>query len=146
MGDEHRSYSARQPRSSPLFRLLSDHWTEFTNQYPEVFEAQHGSLRPRGERVVSKFMECGLLDYGFTRIRCAKCKAELLLPLICNSYCTSLAHVDKIPVFRGDSGYAYINSRQFNFIHFTGKVPFLRIIAIMRQGIPSFGEISLAVR
>ena len=86
-------YSKRQARVSPLFQLLQDHWGDFTAEYGEYFEPQVGSLRTRIETVVGQFLECGLLDFGFARIRCEQCKLELFLPFSCKSrtFCPSCA-------------------------------------------------------
>ena len=87
------AYSKRQARESPLFQLLQDHWGDFTAEYGEYFEPQVGSLRTRVETVVGQFLECGLLDFGFARIRCEQCKLELFLPFSCKSrtFCPSCA-------------------------------------------------------
>ena len=86
-------YSKRQARESPLFQLLQDHWRDFTAEYSEYFEPEFGYLRTRVETVVGQFLECGLLDFGFARIRCEQCKLELFLPFSCKSrtFCPSCA-------------------------------------------------------
>ena len=56
---------------------------DFTAEVVEYFEPQSGSLRTKVDSVVGQFLECGLLDFGFVRIRCEQCKVELFLPFSC---------------------------------------------------------------
>jgi hypothetical protein len=87
------AYSKRKPRGSPLFQCLSDHWEAFSGQHQDLFEDQDGPLRRRHQVVIGQFMECGLMDFGFVRVRCGDCGHELLLPFSCKTrgFCPSCA-------------------------------------------------------
>jgi hypothetical protein len=54
-----RVYRPRNPKESPLFRLVSEHIEEFLHVLPERFAKEHGPLRPVVERVLRGFIECG---------------------------------------------------------------------------------------
>ena len=80
-------YRARRPRESPLWRLLKDHFDEFLAVYDDRFAAAHGPLRSVIPGAAKKFLKCGILDYGFARIRCPECGDEFLLAHSCKSRC-----------------------------------------------------------
>jgi hypothetical protein len=86
-----RVYRPRQPRESPLFRLVEQHLEEFLRVYEERFAKGHGPLRPVVERVLRGFLACGLVERGFARAECEKCHATYLVPFSCRgrSFCTS---------------------------------------------------------
>ena len=72
-------YKPRRATASPLFRLVQDHFTEFHEAYEERFERTYGSWRSVVREVADKFLECGVLDHGFARVRCDACEHEYLL-------------------------------------------------------------------
>jgi len=48
-------------------------------RYDEEFEREYGPLRPVVGKAVEKYLECGILENGFARVVCGKCKAEFLV-------------------------------------------------------------------
>ncbi len=55
-------YRPRRPRASPLYRLLEDHFAEFSTVYDERFAHRYGYWRPVIAEVVEKYLACGILD------------------------------------------------------------------------------------
>ena len=53
------------------------------NRVEERYEQTHGPLRSVVSEVVGKFLDCGLLEHGFARVRCAACRAEFLVAFRC---------------------------------------------------------------
>ena len=76
-------YQPRRPQSSPLYRLIDDHFQEFTTVYDERFSRRWGYWRPVVSEVVEKFLACGILKHGFARVRCGSCTHEFLLAFSC---------------------------------------------------------------
>jgi hypothetical protein len=76
-------YRRRQAKSSPLFRLVQQHWEEFEAVYEERFAARYGPLRRVVRRTVEGFLRCGVLDHGFARVRCGDCGHDLLVAFSC---------------------------------------------------------------
>ncbi len=76
-------YRPRRPRASPLYRLLEDHFAEFSMVYDERFAHRYGYWRPVIAEVVEKYLACGILEHGFARVRCVACKHEYLLAFSC---------------------------------------------------------------
>jgi hypothetical protein len=76
-------YRPRRPRASPLYRLLEDHFAEFSTVYDERFAHRYGYWRPVIAEVVEKYLACGILEHGFARVRCGACKHEYLLAFSC---------------------------------------------------------------
>jgi hypothetical protein len=60
-------YRPRHPESSPLYHL-EEHFAHFLLLYEEQFERHYGPLRSVVKRTVSRFLECGILEYGLERI------------------------------------------------------------------------------
>ena len=73
-------YRQRRPRSSGLWQALDTRFDAFQAEYEERFETKYGPLRPVVIKRVQEYLKCGILDYGFARIRCPQCKHEYLVP------------------------------------------------------------------
>jgi len=59
--------------------------------HEERYEPTHGPLRPVVSEVVGRFLDRGLLEHGFARVRCAACRAEFLVASRCKGrgFCPS---------------------------------------------------------
>jgi hypothetical protein len=51
--------------------VLADHFEALTRVHVERYEPTHGPLRAVVSEVVGRFLDCGLLEHGFARVRCA---------------------------------------------------------------------------
>ena len=71
-------YRPRQPKNTSLFRLLDTHYEEFRDVYDEHFSKRYGFWRPVINEVVGKYLQCGDPHYGFARIRCKECGANMV--------------------------------------------------------------------
>jgi len=78
-------YHPREPESSPLWKLLSEHFNSFVNNYKEKFEKKYGYFREVVNHVVEEYLSCGDLKKGFARVKCPDCKHEYLLAYSCKS-------------------------------------------------------------
>jgi len=78
-GPATRVYRPRQPRASPLFRLVESHFDQFQRVYPDRYQEKYGFWRPVVEVVVGKFLKCGDLHEGFARVRCQDCRHEFFV-------------------------------------------------------------------
>jgi hypothetical protein len=86
-----RVYKPRRPRDSPLFQLVEGHLEELVRVWPQRFGRQRGPLRPVVERVLREFLRCGLLEHGFARLWCGRCRRSVLVAFSCRgrSFCPS---------------------------------------------------------
>ena len=86
-----RPYAPRRPQTSPLYRLLADHFETLTRVHEERYEPTHGPLRAVVAGVVGRYLDCGLLEHGFARVRCEACRAEFLVAFRCKArgFCPS---------------------------------------------------------
>jgi hypothetical protein len=86
-----RPYLPRRPQASPLYRLLADHFAALERVHEERFEPTHGPLRRAARQAVGRLLDCGLLEHGFARVRCATCRAEFLVAFRCKGrhFCPS---------------------------------------------------------
>jgi hypothetical protein len=50
--------------------------------YEERYAARYGVLRAVGVRALEAFQRCGILAWGFARVRCPDCRHEYLLALM----------------------------------------------------------------
>jgi len=69
-------YRPRRPERSVLHRLLEDRYEEFALVHEDRYERTDGPLRPVVRRVVEQYLDCGILEHGFARVRCPRCGAE----------------------------------------------------------------------
>ena len=84
-------YLPRRPQASPLYRVLADHFDSLERVHEERFEPMHGPLRRAARAAVGRFLDCGLLEHGFARVRCRACRAEFLVAFRCKGrhFCPS---------------------------------------------------------
>jgi len=74
-----RPYAPRHPEASPLYRVLAEHFESLERVHEERFEPTHGPLRAVTRRAAGRFLDCGLLEHGFARVRCPECRGEFLV-------------------------------------------------------------------
>ncbi len=55
-----RVYEPRRPRESPLFKVLSDYFVAYAEEYEERHQSEWGGWRQDAARSVGAFLECGL--------------------------------------------------------------------------------------
>ena len=86
-------YRPRQAQSSPLYRLTESCYEEVKGQWEERFETHYGFWRGTVEHAVDAFLDCGVYDNGFARVRCDGCRAEYLVAFSCQrrGFCPSCA-------------------------------------------------------
>jgi hypothetical protein len=63
--------------------VLSDHFESLERVHEERFETTHGPLRAAARQAVGRFLDCGLLEHVFARVRCATCRTEFLVAFRC---------------------------------------------------------------
>jgi hypothetical protein len=81
-------YERRRPEQSTLYQLVQEHLETFLAQV----EAQTGAPLPQFVKdEFDAFLECGILAYGFLRLRCAECAHEKLVAFSCKrrGFCPS---------------------------------------------------------
>ena len=78
-------YRPRRPQETPLYRVLDRHFDAFKSTYEERFERRYGPFRPLWDEVVAKYIDCGVYECGFARVRCPGCRQELLLAFSCKT-------------------------------------------------------------
>ena len=84
-------YRPRNPRATKLYQIVSGHVEEFLEVYPQRFERKYGGLRPEVVRTLENYLRCGILSYGFARVKCPTCHHEYLLAFSCKGryFCPS---------------------------------------------------------
>ena len=78
-------YRPRRPQESPLYRLVQEHFDALVDAHEQCFETRYGRLRAAARRAVDKFLDCGILEHGFARVRCDQCRAEFLVAFSCKT-------------------------------------------------------------
>ena len=76
-------YRPRRVRSTVLWRIMDRWWQRFLSDYDEVLESRYGYLRKEVKRAGEKYLKCGILDFGFARVRCGACGEELMVAFSC---------------------------------------------------------------
>jgi hypothetical protein len=80
-----KAYRPRDPRSTPLYRLVETYYEDVKGQWEERFERFYGRWRGVLDRVVSCYVDCGNYSCGFARVRCPECASEYLVPFSCQT-------------------------------------------------------------
>ena len=76
-------YRSRHPECTVLHRALALHFERFLLTYEERFQEAHGYLRRCVEPAVHRYLDCGIFDQGFARVRCPDCRHEFLVAFSC---------------------------------------------------------------
>jgi len=77
------AYRQRNPRNSPYYQCVEDHFEIFEQIYEHRFERRYGFYRPYLGQIMLRYLDCGVLKNGFARIRCENCGHEYLLAFSC---------------------------------------------------------------
>jgi hypothetical protein len=75
-------YRARNPSATPLYRLFDAHYDEVRGQWEERYERRYSFWRSFVDEQVLRYLDCGLFENGFARIRCPDCAGEYLHGLV----------------------------------------------------------------
>ena len=78
-------YRVRNPRATPLYRLVESHFDEVKGQWEERFKGRYGFWPGLVDEQVRRHLDCGLFEHGFARIHCPECYAEYLLAFSCKT-------------------------------------------------------------
>lgn len=78
-----RVYRPRDPRKTPLFRLLEAHYESVKLAWEERFEQSYGFWQGSWDEAVARYLDCGVWDAGFARVRCDACMHEMLVAFSC---------------------------------------------------------------
>jgi hypothetical protein len=84
-------YEPRRAQKTPLYQLLESHYEEVKANWEDRFERVYGFWRGFVDKVVFRYLDCGILDRGFARVSCPDCKEEYLLAFSCKcrGFCPS---------------------------------------------------------
>ncbi len=76
-------YRPRNARASPLYQLFETYYDEVKAVWEERFDKKFGFWRGFVDTAVARYLDCGIAEGGFARLRCDTCSAEKLLTLSC---------------------------------------------------------------
>ena len=81
------SYRPRHPEQTVLYGVLAQHLETFLARRRE--DSHHVPRFVEDE--LRAFLECGILAYGFLRLRCDSCRRDKLVPFSCKGrgFCPS---------------------------------------------------------
>jgi len=78
-----RVYRPRDPRKTPLFQLLESLYESVKLAWEERFEASYGFWQGSWDEAVAHYLDCGIWNAGFARVRCGACQHEMLVAFSC---------------------------------------------------------------
>ena len=78
-----RIYRPRDPRKTPLFQLLESLYEAVKLAWEERFEARYGFWQGSWDEAVAHYLDCGIWNAGFARVRCDACQYEMLVAFSC---------------------------------------------------------------
>ena len=78
-------YRPRQPKTTPLYQIVSDHGKRLESSWDDRFADRFGPLRPVVPKTFEAYLRCGVLEFGFCRVSCPDCRDEYLLALSCKT-------------------------------------------------------------
>jgi len=84
-------YRSRRMPETSFYQLVDKYFDEFKRVYPRRYRSDFGPWRSVVDEVVEKFLRCGVVDYGFARVRCKECNHEMFVSFSCKrrGFCPS---------------------------------------------------------
>lgn len=79
---EAKIYKPRNAQGTASYKIFDQHYYEFKQVYNQKYIWKYGFFRPIIDETVRRFLKCGILKYGFARIKCTNCNKEYLLPYL----------------------------------------------------------------
>jgi hypothetical protein len=76
-------YCPRDPSATALFGLLESLYERVKGLWEDVFEKRYGFWRSFVEQAVFRYLDCGIFERGFARVRCRRYAAEDLVAFSC---------------------------------------------------------------
>ena len=76
-------YRPRNARTTALYQLLEAYYEDVKAIWEERFEKKYGFWRGFVDTVVARYLDCGVAEAGFARLKCESCGSERLLTLSC---------------------------------------------------------------
>jgi len=76
-------YRPRQPQTTPLYLLLESLYDKVKGVWDDRFARVYGFWRGFTDAAVARYLDCGIPESGFARVRCERCAAEFLLTFSC---------------------------------------------------------------
>lgn len=76
-------YRPRRPDKTPLYGVVQDHFERFVSVYDERYADRYGPWRPHVGDSFRRYLDCGIPENGFLRVRCAECGHEIQVPWSC---------------------------------------------------------------
>ena len=76
-------YRPRKPQVSDYYRCVEDYFGIFLQVYEERFERLYGFFRPHLPKIIHRYLDCGILQNGFARVKRKDCNHEYLLAFSC---------------------------------------------------------------
>ena len=78
-------YRPRNPRSTPLWKLSETLYERLRGEWEDRFEARFGFWRGLADEALARYLDCGIPEMGFARLRCDSCRRERLLTFSCRT-------------------------------------------------------------
>jgi hypothetical protein len=78
-------YRPRNPRTTPLWKLSETLYERLRGAWEERFETRFGFWRGLADEAVARYLDCGIPEMGFARLRCDSCHRERLLTFSCRT-------------------------------------------------------------
>ena len=84
-------YRQRNPKASPLYKLVVEHFESLKSCYSARFEKTYGLWQPHWDVTVEKFLTCGDFHNGFARVYCDTCRHTYVRAYTCSArgFCPS---------------------------------------------------------
>ena len=67
--------------------MLAQYFERFVQVYDERFAPTHGPLSQGAQKAVYRYLDCGIFECGFARVRCGECGHDFLVAFSCKLRC-----------------------------------------------------------
>ncbi|HDP94876.1 MAG TPA: hypothetical protein ENN40_05900 [Candidatus Aminicenantes bacterium] len=78
-------YNRRSPEKTDLYQITYRYFEEYEKVYTERYENEYGTFRKVIRSTIRRYLDCGILEHGFARVRCAACGFDFFVAFSCKS-------------------------------------------------------------
>jgi ribosomal protein S27E len=84
-------YKRRTPEKSDLYKIAYHYFEAYEKIYPERYEEEYGYFRKIITSTICKYLDCGIMENGFARVRCPDCGHDFFVAFSCKTrfFCPS---------------------------------------------------------
>ena len=73
------TYKRHEPEKTVLYKIVREHWKTFV-EFAQARDPRGNGLPRYVKKAFEAYLDCGILQHGFVRVRCPGCGHDSIVP------------------------------------------------------------------